>query len=193
MTTAVKHEYDRVPYLVAYAEQFGRTRRLRRCRRTRGAREPPAAAKGQAIRHGSGVHASHRRRGVSTDDERARPRGTSRHLLQQPLPRHRLRSADGEGGRGSRRVHQGCEESTGLFEGSPRWLERRRLAFGVLPAAGPEPDRDGQPVRRWPRPHQARPDPCRRDHAAGRARQPARHDDRVVGRVDSRRVRPVKA
>ena len=34
--------------------------------------------------------------------------------------------------------------------------------------------------------------PRRRHHAAGRARQPPRHDDRVDGRVDPRRVRPVQ-
>ena len=81
----------------------------------------------------------------------------------------------------------------GLRQGRAGRLERRRLAFGVLPTAGAAPDGDGQPVRRRPRPDQAGAHPRRRHHAAGRAHQPPRHDDRVDGRVDPRRVRPVQA
>ena len=119
--------------------------------------------------------------------------GPPRHLLQQPVPRHRLRAADGEGRRGPRRVHQGRQEPARLRQGRAGRLERRRLAVGVLPAAGAEPDGDREPVRRRARPDEARADPRRRHHAAGRARQPPRHADRVAGRVDPRRVRPDQA
>ena len=146
-----------------------------------------------AVGHRAGVHAPDRRRRLPADDQRAGPRGTPRHLLQQPIPRHRLRAADGEGRRGPRRVHQGRQEPARLLEGRPRRLERRRLAVGVLPAAGAEPDGDGQPVRRRARPDQARADPRRRHHAARRAHQQARHHDRVDGRVDPRRERPDQA
>ena len=50
----------------------------------------------------------------------------------------------------------------GYDEGGARRLERRRLAVGVLPAAGAAPDRHGEPVRRRPRPDEARADPRRR-------------------------------
>ena len=81
----------------------------------------------------------------------------------------------------------------GYCQGGAGRLERRRLAVGVLPAAGAAPDGHREPVRRRPRPDQAGADPRRRHHAAGRAHQPARHHDRVDGRVDPRRVRPHQA
>ena len=184
-----RHEYDRIPYLVAYQNNSGCPRRVRRRRRTRGAGELPAPAEGQAVGHRAGVHASDRRRGVPADDQRAGPRRPSRHLLQQPVPRHRLRAADGEGRRGPRRVHQGRQEPARLLQGGAGRLERRRLAVGVLPAAGSAPDGDREPVRRRPRPDQAGSDPRRRHHAARRPHQPARHAHRVARRVHPRRVR----
>ena len=81
----------------------------------------------------------------------------------------------------------------GLLEGRAGRLERRRFAVGVLPTAGAEADGHREPVRRRSRPHQARTPARRRHHAACRARQPPRHDDRVDGRVDPRRVGPVGA
>ena len=89
--------------------------------------------------------------------------------------------------------HQGRQEPAGLLEGGAGRLERRRLAVDVLPAAGAEPDRHREPVRRRTRPHRARADPGRRHHAAGRPHQPARHADRMAGRLDPRRVRPHQA
>ena len=149
MTTTeapVKYEYDRIPYLVAYQN-------------TSGVRDTTAgspswwcwratcSAEDEAVGHRAGVHAPDRRRRLPADDQRAGPRGPPRHLLQQPVPRHRLGAADGEGRRGPRRVHQGRQEPAGLFEGRAGRLERRRLAVGVLPAAGQHPT-SRQPVRR---------------------------------------------
>ena len=174
-------------------EQFGRPRRVRRGGGAGGPRELPAQAEDQTVGHRSGVHAPDRRRRLPADDQRAGPCRPSRHLLQQPVPRHRLRVADGEGRRRPRRVHQGRQEPAGLLQGGVGRVERRRLAVGVLPAAGAAPDGHRQPVRGRPGPDEARPDPRRRHHAAGRPHQPTRHDDRVAGRVDPRRGRPVQA
>ena len=90
-------------------------------------------------------------------------------------------------------MHQRRQEPARLRQGGAGRLERRRLTVRVLPAAGAAPDGDGEPVRRRTRPDQARTDPRRRHHAAGRAHQPARHADRVAGRVDPRRVRSHQA
>ena len=194
MTTTVeqpvRYEYDRIPYLVAYQntssvrDVYGGVAELVVLE------SYLLQAEGQAQRYRAGVHAPDRRRRVPPDDQCAGPRRPPRHLLQQPVPWHRLGAVDGEGGRGPRRVHQGRQEPAGLRQGGARRLERRRLAVGVLPAAGAAPDHHGEPVRRRSRPDEARPDPRRRPHAARRTHQPTRHHDRVDGRLHSRRVRP---
>ena len=80
---------------------------------------------------------------------------------KQPLPRDRLALL-------MEKVVQDLGEAirtprTG--SATPRWcwwLERRRVAVDVLPTAGREADRDGQPVRRRTRPHRPGADPGRR-------------------------------
>ena len=133
-------------------EQFRRPRCLRRAGRDHRAGKLSAQAERQAVGHRAGVHAPDRRRRVPADDQRAGPRRPSRHLLQQPVPRHGFGAADGEGGRGSRRVHQGRQKPAGLRQGGAGRVEWRRFAVGVLPAAGPARDDHVQPVRRRPRP-----------------------------------------
>ena len=159
MKQAVKHEYERIPYLVAFQNNSGVRDVYGGVAETHRAGELSAQAERQAVGHRAGVHAPDRRRGLPADDQRAGPGRPSRHLLQQPVPRHRLGAVDGEGRRGSRRVHQGRQEPAGLRQGGAGRVEWRRLAVGVLPAAGPAPDDHVQPVRRRPRPDQARPDP----------------------------------
>jgi hypothetical protein len=158
-------------------DNFGCPRRVRRGGGTGGARELPAQAEDQTVRYRAGVHAPDRRRRVPAHDQCPGPCRPSRHLLQQPVPRHRLRPVDGEGGRGPRRVHQGRQEPARLLQGRAGRMERRRLAFGVLPTAGTTPHRHRKPVRRRAGPDEARPDPGRRHHAAGRPHQQARHVD----------------
>ena len=75
----------------------------------------------------------------------SRFRGTDSALLMEKVDR------------GPRRLHQGRQESTGLPQGRAGRLERRRFAVGVLPAAGPACDRHVESVRRRARPDQTRP------------------------------------
>ena len=67
----------------------------------------------------------------------------------------RLRAVYGKGGRGSRRMRQGRQGSPRLLQGGAGGLERRRLAVGVLPTAGPTPDGHGQPIGGRPGPDEA--------------------------------------
>ena len=110
----VKYEYDRIPYLVAYQNNSG-------VRDVYGGVAELVVLESYLLKPktkpsdtvlvfmhpiGGGAYLP-----MINALARARP---SRHLLQQPLPRHRLRAADGEGRRGPRRVHQGRQEPAGL-------------------------------------------------------------------------------
>ena len=117
MTTAeapVKYDYDRIPYLVAFQNNSG-------VRDIYGGVAELVVLESYLLKPkdkpsdtvlvfmhpiGGGAYLP-----MINALARARP---SRHLLQQPVPRHRLRAADGEGRRGPRRVHQGRQEPARL-------------------------------------------------------------------------------
>ena len=175
-------------------EQFGRSRRVRRRRRTGGAGELSAQAQGRSrpdtvlvFMHpiGGGAYLpminALARAGHHVIYCNSRFRGTDSALLMEKVVEDL-----GE-------CIKDAKNRLGYYKVVlAGWSGGGSLSVFYQQQAA-EPDRDGQPVRRRPRPDQARADPRRRHHAAGRAHQPPRHDDRMDGRVDPRRVRPDQA
>ena len=90
-------------------------------------------------------------------------------------------------------VHPRCQGAPRLRARRPGGLVGGRLALPLLSAAGGAPDAPVDAERRSTRPHHRRLAGRRRRHAAGGARQPARHADGMDRPVDHRRAAAVRA
>ena len=132
-STDVKHEYDRIPYLVAYQNNsavrdvYGGVAELVVPKAT-------SCVKHRAQRHRTGVHAPDRRWRLPADDQRWPCAGHHVIYCNSRFAAPILALLMEKGGRGPGRMHQGRQAgwaATGWY--CP--LERRRLAVGVLPAA----------------------------------------------------------
>ena len=149
----MKHDYDRIPYLVAFQNNSRRPRRLRRVAELVVLESYLLKPKDKpsdtvlVFMHpiGGGAYLpminALARAGHHVIYCNSRFRGTDSALLMEKVVED-LGECD-----------QGRQEPAGLSEGGAGRLERRRLAVGVLPAAGPAPDHHREPVRRRTRPH----------------------------------------